>query len=114
MYVQRKPEPLGTEFKNIGDALSGMMLFLEITKGKAGVVKPKYWSIQNGATAATTMRLSENWFGTNRVIAGDSWFASVRTIELLAEHGLYFIGDVKTNTKDLTGGSTGSITKSGL
>lgn len=70
MYVQRKPEPLGTEFKNIGDALSGVILRQEITKGKAEEVKPKFWSKEVGATAATTMRLSEPWYGSNRVVAG--------------------------------------------
>ena len=78
MYVQRKPEPLGVEFKNIGDAQSGLILFQEITKGKAEVIKPKYW-VKGEATAATTLRLSEPWFGTQRVVAGDSWFASVRS-----------------------------------
>ena len=99
MFVRRKPEPLGVEFKNIGDALSGIILFQEITKGKAEVVKPKYYSKEVGATAATTLRLSEPWFGSNRVVAGDSWFASVRTAEELGKNGLYFIGDIKTGTK---------------
>ena len=98
MFVRRKPEPLGVEFKNMGDALSGVMLFLEITKGKAEVVKPKYY-VKGEACAATTLRLSENWFGTNRVVAGDSWFASVCTAERMMENGLHFIGDVKTGTK---------------
>ena len=42
------------------------------------------------------MRLAENWFGTGRVVAGDSWFASVRTCEQMLLNGLHFIGDVKT------------------
>ena len=72
MFVKRKPEPLGVEFKTIGCALSGVLLNIEITKGKADVIKPKYWNKENGATAATTLRLSEPWFGTQRVVAGDS------------------------------------------
>ena len=59
MFVQRKPEPLGVVFKNIGDALSGVILAMEITKGKAEVVKPKFYNKDNGATAATTLRLAE-------------------------------------------------------
>jgi len=97
-FVRRKPEPLGTEIKNIGCALSGLIIFMEIMKGKAELVKPKFWSRENGATAATTMRLSENWFGTGRVVAGDSWFASVRTAEQMLLNGLHFIGDIKTGT----------------
>lgn len=72
MFVRRKPEPLGVEFKTIGDAQSGVLLNIEITKGKAEIVKPKFWSKENGATAATTLRLSEPWFGSKRVVAGDA------------------------------------------
>jgi hypothetical protein len=97
MFVRRKPEPLGVELKDMGDALSGCMLFLEITKGKAEVIKPKYW-VKGEACAATTLRMSENWFGTNRCVAADSWFASVRTAERMWENGLHFTGDVKTGT----------------
>ena len=97
-FVQRKPEPLGCELKDIADAQSRMILRMEIMKGKAHEVKPKYWSKEVGATAATTMRLSEPWFGSRRVVAGDSWFASVNTVQQLEERGLYFVGDVKTGT----------------
>ena len=98
-FVKRKPEPLGAELKDLACALCGMILNMEIVKGKAEEVKPKYWSKDVGACAATTLRLSEPWFGTQRVVAGDSWFASVSTAELLMKKGLYFIGDVKTGTK---------------
>ena len=33
-YVARKPEPLGTEFKNLVDGLSGGMMWLEVQEGK--------------------------------------------------------------------------------
>ena len=33
-YIQRKPRPLGTEFKDTCDALTGMMLHLEIQKAE--------------------------------------------------------------------------------
>ena len=45
----------------------------------------------------------EAWHGTSRVFAADSWFASVKTAEALAEKGLYFIGDVKTATRRFCG-----------
>ena len=72
---------------------------MEIMKGKAEIVKPKYYTKEVGACCATTLRLAEPWFGTSRVVAGDSWFASVATAEKLGKRGLYFIGDVKTGTK---------------
>ena len=33
-YIARKPKPLGTEFKNIVDGMSGVMMWLEIQEGK--------------------------------------------------------------------------------
>ena len=33
-YVLRKPEPLGTEFKNVVDGMTGNMLWLELQEGK--------------------------------------------------------------------------------
>ena len=39
------------------------------------------------------------WKGTNRIVVGDSWFAGLKTLRALKkEHGLYFVGMVKTNT----------------
>ena len=71
---------------------------MEAHEGKADDLKWKWWR-EYGATTACTMRLSENWHGTGRVVAGDSWFTSVKTAEALATKGLYFIGDVKSATK---------------
>ena len=70
--MRRKPEPLGVELKTIGDAISGLLLNVEIVRGKAEVVKPPYYDPQNsvGATTAQTLRLSEPWFGSGRVVAG--------------------------------------------
>ena len=104
-YVPRKPEPLGLEVKNTGCALSGLLIFLEFCEGKASHAKAKYYydKASDGEiyshTTATTVRLVEPWHGTGRVVAGDSWFSSVRTAEALAVHGLFYIGDIKTNTK---------------
>ena len=98
MFVRRKPEPLGVELKNIGDALSGIILSMEIVKGKAEIVKPKYYTKERGATAATTMRLAEKWFGTSRCVAGDSWFGSFKGLKEMLLNGLHGIFDVKTGT----------------
>ena len=38
----RKPKPLGTEFKNIVDGLTGVMLWLEIQEGKDRLRKLDY------------------------------------------------------------------------
>ena len=96
-WVPRKPEPLGVELKTVGDALSGIMLRIEICEGKEPMRAKKY-SAEYGATTACTMRLFEPWFGSGRVAAADSWFAGVKTAWALLDNGLHFIGDVKTNS----------------
>ena len=96
-WVPRKPEPLGVELKTVGDALSGIMLRIEICEGKEPM-KAKKYSAEYGATTACTMRLFEPWFGTDRVAAADSWFAGVKTTWAMLDNGLHFIGDVKTNS----------------
>ena len=111
-WVPRKPEPLGTELKTAGCALSGMILSMEICKGKEtheGLEffkqKSRFDGAQFGHTTATTLRLIKPWFGTQRVLGGDSWFASVKTAEACAEKGVYFVGDVKTATRRFCGGA---------
>lgn len=96
-WVPRKPEPLGVEMKTAGDALSGILLRMEICEG-AAAMKFKPYAADWGATTACTLRLFEPWFGSGRVCAGDSWFASVKTARALLDNGLHFIGDVKTAT----------------
>lgn len=45
---------------------------------------------------AVTLRLVKKWFGTGRIVYGDSFFASVSTAVALRNFGLFFIGIVKT------------------
>ena len=63
-------------------------------------------------TTAVSLRLTEPWHGTKRVVAGDSYFASVNTCKAFGEYGLDFIGDVKTASaqfcKDALEAATGS------
>ena len=81
-YVPRKPEPLGIEIKNLCDATSGVMLFLEIQDNKDMMARKRY---RDGfpAAIATTLRLlecvSESRLPPNerieRLCAMDSWAA---------------------------------------
>ena len=96
-WVPRKPEPLGVEMKTLGDALSGVMLRMEICEG-AEPMKQKEFSADWGATTACTLRLGKPWFGSQRVLAADSWFSGVKTTRALLDKGLHHIGDVKTNS----------------
>jgi hypothetical protein len=51
-----------------------------------------------GSSTAITLRLVQNWFHTNRIVIGDSAFASLKTLNALHNNvgGLFFMGMVKT------------------
>ena len=57
-YVLRKPEDLGTEFKNGCCTRTGVMTFLELQRGKNGMKDAKY-NKELGATAGCTLKLAE-------------------------------------------------------
>ena len=95
-FIKSKPEPLGTEFKNIVNGMTGQMLWLEIQEGKDRM-KTKDFQGRLGGTAACVMRgvkASENLehipnFERNdkeprsRLFFADSWFGSVKTVATL-------------------------------
>ena len=53
--MNRKPEPLGSEFKDIVDGVSGEMVWLELQEGKNRMAT-KPWQDRLGATAACVLR----------------------------------------------------------
>ena len=53
-FIKRKPEPLGTEFKNIVDGISGNMVWLEIQEGKDRMKDKEYHNL--GSTIACSLR----------------------------------------------------------
>ena len=57
-YIIRKPEPLGTEYKNICCPITGVMTFMEIQRGKARMFQMRLQR-ELGATAACTIRCTE-------------------------------------------------------
>lgn len=97
--IARKPKGVGCECKTVADVQSGVMIGLEINEGK-NVMSQKKWQRELGAGTATTLRLTSSWHGTGRIVIGDSWFASVKTACELYKRGLYFLGIVKTATRN--------------
>jgi hypothetical protein len=86
-FVKRKPKPLGSEFKTVACAKTGVMLHLEIQRGKEPMKHCKFVN-ELAATAACTLRLGlatkhcgqlSNDDTPKDVFYGDSWFASVKT-----------------------------------
>lgn len=106
-FVERKPEPLGSEWKVAADGECGVFLKLEIQEG-AEAMQYKEFEEEYNPTVANVLRLCKQWFKTastplqpTRAIAGDSWFMGLDTVEALYQesgHVLYGFGDVKTKT----------------
>ncbi|CAG5033168.1 unnamed protein product [Parnassius apollo] len=95
MKIKRKPKGVGCEVKTACNSNTKIMMRLEINESKEAI-STKKWQREFGAGTATTLRLTEPWRGSGKVIVGDSWFASVKTAVELFKVGLYFIGLVKT------------------
>ena len=94
--IKRKPRPIGNELKDLSDALSMIVLHIELYEGRDPMQEKRYVS-DFGATCATTLRLVEFIEASGRIVIGDSSFGSVKTAIKLREKGLYSIMLVKTN-----------------
>ena len=104
-FVERKPEPLGTEFKVVSDFATGVLLHLEVMEGGAAMKEKKYVSENYGSIAATTSRIYEGTrlSGQQQVISntndkseksdiyyGDAWFGSVATAVSVSKKRISF------------------------
>ncbi|GMF35412.1 unnamed protein product [Phytophthora fragariaefolia] len=98
--IIRKTEGVGTELKAIADDDSGVLLGLELVEGTERQ-KQKPYAAELGEGTAIVLRLAEPYKGTGRTIVADSAFAYVKTlVKLESLFGLYFLGMVKTETKE--------------
>ena len=61
---------------------------LEIQEG-ADAMHNKEFFQQYGSSTATTLRLVKPWFGSGRIIIGDSAFGSVKSLTALEQRGLF-------------------------
>ena len=85
------------------------MLYLEIQEGKERMARQKYVGEYQATSACTVRMLAALSVGENslppdkklqRVVFGDSWFASLETLTALREKlGLHFVGVIKTAHK---------------
>lgn len=78
-WVPRKPEPKGNERKTACDALTRVMIASEAEEGKMQM-RMKEFCDKWQYTTATSLRLVKKWFGSERIVVGDSWFASFMTV----------------------------------
>jgi hypothetical protein len=95
MVVPRKPTPVGTEVHTACCAMSGIMVWLEVYEGKQAMREKKYVELYP-ASIALTLRMTEPWFGTGRVVLADSWFGSAACAIALFKYGLFSVMNVKT------------------
>ena len=100
-YIFRKPEPLGTEMKNVPCSKLGTMLHLEIQNGKEAMKKSKFQSVLGG-TDVCMKRMAIATKGCGQLTStntyfSDRWFSSVKTSEEMAAAGVDYCGPVKTS-----------------
>ena len=102
-FVARKPKPLGTEFKCIGDGVTGILTGLEICEGREAM-QAKEGAKELGVSAACTKRLMNLTIkhvgsASNSFFMGDSWFGSVKIAAEIAKQDQNCCFNVKTSTK---------------
>ena len=84
-YIFRKPEPLGTDVKNVACSRLGTMLHLYIQKGKEATKTSKFQRILGGTTACMRiLYIATKGCGqmtSNNTYFSNSYFSSVKTAE---------------------------------
>ena len=97
--VARKLEGVGAEMKSLACGETGILLKLDIMEGKEANQRKDYAQLYGEGTAVT-LRLTQEYYGTGRVVHADSAFSSVKTLLALQDRGLHFMGMVKTAHKE--------------
>lgn len=104
MYVSidRKPEN-GCEIQSAACGQSGIMIRLKLVKTaeednrQQPITAEDDQGLLHGALVMKELVLP--WLHTDRIVCGDSYFASVPAAQMLSRHGTRFIGVVKTATR---------------
>ena len=90
---------MGTEFKNLADGVTGVILRLEIQERKAGMAAKDWPALPAGAAWLLTCRHCKPYFGSHRIVRTDSAFTSTTAAVLLGKRGLYLQGVMEGMTK---------------
>ena len=104
IIVPRKPKPMGMECKTACCNETKIIIRLDVQEGKVAMMHKQFndeWGTRREPAKAVgcVLRLVLPWHHTGRVVLGDSWFGSVKTVIALLCHGLFGIFNVKTATK---------------
>ena len=101
VMIATKPDA-GIEVQTSACGKSGVLCQLRLMKSKEEMARENARNqVPPGENAGTTTtkQLSQPWHRSNRVVVGDSAFASVATAVEMSKAGLGFVGCVKTATK---------------
>lgn len=74
---QATPNWMDVEDRSMRD-IRGVCVFMELAKRNVDI-QFKKWHDEFGATTACTLRCTQTWHNTGRIVIADSWFGSVRT-----------------------------------
>ncbi len=96
--IPRKPEGVGLELKTLACSATGMLIQMEIMEGKIENAKKQF--NQFGMGTGQTLRLTQPYFGTWRIVTGDSAFSSLQTLIQLKARRLFYGGIVKTAQRE--------------
>ena len=77
---------------------SKIVLKMELNEGKENMAGKQYTK-ELGQTTATSLRLTQPYWSSGRVVVGDSWFGSIKTVSELLKKGIFSIMLVKTAYK---------------
>ena len=95
-HMKGKPETVSFMIKNVCDVQSGIMFALEFQEGKEEMAKRAYVKDGEKPTTACVLRLMDRVAGEGLILHGDSWFASLNTLQKVKAQGNYFVGLIKT------------------
>ena len=94
MKIIRKPRLVGNEFKNLSDACTNAVTHLELYETR-DIMSKKEFVKEYVATAATVLCLTDEYYGTGRIVAANSWFGLVKSANALMQKELYANMSVK-------------------
>jgi hypothetical protein len=95
-HMKGKPEAVLFMIKNLCDVHTGVMFAIELQEGKEERAKRKFVNQGEKPTTGCVLRLMEPLAGLGVILHGDSWFASLNTLQKLKSMGIFFVGLIKT------------------
>ena len=95
-HMKGKPEPVSFMFKTLCCVETGIMIAIELQEGKEVMAGRRYSADGEKYTTAVTLRLIDLLPCPGFILSGDSWFASMNTLEKVKDRGHGFMGNVKT------------------